>query len=148
MKNTLLYSFVFASLCLGCSQSEANPKSREASTKSIKVIDPELQKWGGQYKGILPCAACTSFCEGCEGMTVDLYVKENQTFKLVRASNSGHNKPEVQFVFTDNGKLKIQLNGVSERNTVLWQQDSVEVLDTKTGLSYEAYLDFELTRKT
>ncbi|WP_171264455.1 copper resistance protein NlpE N-terminal domain-containing protein [Acinetobacter sp. ANC 4204] len=151
MKNTLLCSFVFASLCLGCSQSDPDPKSGEASTKAIKVIDPELQKWVGQYKGILPCAACTSFCERCEGMTVDLYLKENQTFKLVRASNSGHNKPEVhegQFVFTDNGKLKIQLNGVSERNTVLWQQDSVEVLDTKTGLSYEAYLDFELTRKT
>ena len=45
MKNTLLCSFVFASLCLGCSQSEPDPKSREASTKSIKVIDPELQKW-------------------------------------------------------------------------------------------------------
>ena len=76
MKNTLLCSFVFASLCLGCSQSELDPKSGEASTKSIKVIDPELQKWVGQYKGILSCAACTSFCEGCEGMTVDLDVKE------------------------------------------------------------------------
>ncbi|MBO7705865.1 MAG: copper resistance protein NlpE N-terminal domain-containing protein, partial [Acinetobacter sp.] len=119
MKNTLLCSFVVARLCLGCSQSEPDPNSGEASTKAIKVIDPELQKWVGQYKGILPCAACTSFCEGCEGMTVDLDVKENQTFKLVRTSNSGHNKPEVyegRFVFTDNGKLKIQLNGISERN--------------------------------
>lgn len=151
MKNTLLCSFVFASFCLGCSQSEPDPKSREASTKSIKVIDPELQKWVGQYKGILPCAACTSFCEGCEGMTVDLDVEENQTFKLVRTSNSGHNKPEIhegKFIFVDNGKIKIQLDGVSERNTVLWQQGSVEVLDAKTGLPYEAYLDFELTKKT
>ena len=150
MKNTLLCSFVFASLCLGCSQSEPDPKSGEASTKAIKVIDPELQKWVGQYKGILPCAACTSFCEGCEGMTVDLDVKENQTFKLVRTSNSGHNKLEVhegQFVFTDNGKLKIQLNGISERNTVLWQQGSVEVLDTKTGLPYKDYSDFELMKE-
>ncbi|ALV73895.1 MULTISPECIES: copper resistance protein NlpE N-terminal domain-containing protein [Acinetobacter] len=150
MKNTLLCSFVFASLCLGCSQSEPDPKSGEASTKAIKVIDPELQKWVGQYKGILPCAACTSFCEGCEGMTVDLDVKENQTFKLVRTSNSGHNKPEVyegRFVFTDNGKLKIQLNGISERNTVLWQQGSVEVLDTKTGLPYKDYSDFELMKE-
>jgi hypothetical protein len=150
MKNTLLCSFVFASLCFGCSQSEPDPKSGEASTKAIKVIDPELQKWVGQYKGILPCAACTSFCEGCEGMTVDLDVKENQTFKLVRTSNSGHNKPEVyegRFVFTDNGKLKIQLNGISERNTVLWQQGSVEVLDTKTGLPYKDYSDFELMKE-
>lgn len=150
MKNTLLCSFVFASLCLGCSQSEPDPKSGEASTKAIKVIDPELQKLVGQYKGILPCAACTSFCEGCEGMTVDLDVKENQTFKLVRTSNSGHNKPEVyegRFVFTDNGKLKIQLNGISERNTVLWQQGSVEVLDTKTGLPYKDYSDFELMKE-
>jgi len=150
MKNTLLSSFVFASLCLGCSQSEPDPKSGEASTKSIKVIDPELQKWVGQYKGILPCAACTSFCEGCEGMTVDLDVKVDKTFKLVRTSNSGHNKPEIyqgKFVFADNGKLKIQLDGVSERNKILWQQGSVEVLDTKTGLSYEAYLDFELVKQ-
>ena len=135
-------------MCLGCSQSEPDPKSGEASTKAIKVIDPALQKWVGQYKCILPCAACTSFCEG---ITVDLDIKEDKTFKLIRASNSGHNKPEVhegQFVFTDNGKLKIQLNGVSERNIVLWQQDSVEVLDTKTGLSYEAYLDFELLKVT
>lgn len=150
MKNTLLSSFVFASLCLGCSQSEPDPKSGETSTKSIKVIDPELQKWVGQYKGILPCAACTSFCEGCEGMTVDLDVKVDKTFKLVRTSNSGHNKPEIyqgKFVFADNGKLKIQLDGVSERNKILWQQGSVEVLDTKTGLSYEAYLDFELVKQ-
>jgi hypothetical protein len=84
-------------------------------------------------------------------MTVDLDVKENQTFKLVRTSNSGHNKSEIhegKFIFVDNGKLKIQLDGVSERNTVLWQQGSVEVLDIKTGLPYEAYLYFELTRKT
>jgi hypothetical protein len=83
-------------------------------------------------------------------MTVDLDVKENQTFKLVRTSNSGHNKPEVyegRFVFTDNGKLKIQLNGISERNTVLWQQGSVEVLDTKTGLPYKDYSDFELMKE-
>ena len=43
--------------------------------------------------------------------------------------------------------MHIQLNGVPERNTILWQQDYVEVLDTKTGLLYEAYLDFELMRK-
>ena len=150
MKNTLLSSFVFASLCLGCSQSEPDPKSGEASTKSIKVIDPELQKWVGQYKGILPCAACTSFCEGCEGMTVDLDVKVDKTFKLVRTSNSGHNKPEIyqgKFVFADNGKLKIQLDGVSERNKILWQQGSVEVLDTKTGLPYKDYSDFELMKE-
>lgn len=83
-------------------------------------------------------------------VTLSLDVKEDKTFKLVRTSNSGHNKLEIfqgKFVFTDNGKLKIQLNGVSEQNTILWQQDYVEVLDTKTGLLYEAYLDFELMRK-
>ena len=82
--------------------------------------------------------------------TLSLDVKEDKTFKLVRTSNSGHNKLEIfqgKFVFTDNGKFKIQLNGVSERNTILWQQDYVVVLDTKTGLLYETYLDFELMRK-
>lgn len=65
---------VFANLCLGCSQSELDPKLGEFSTKSIKLINPELQKWVGQYKGILPCAAYTSFYEGGEDMTVDLDV--------------------------------------------------------------------------
>lgn len=149
MKNTLLSSFIFASLCLGCSQSETDPKSGEASSKSIKAIDPELQKWVGQYKGILPCAACTSFCEGCEGMTVDLDIKEDKTFKLVRSSNSGHNKPEIfqgKFVFANNRKIKIQLQNVKERNQLILGDDYVEILETKTGLPYQSFENFQLDK--
>ena len=149
MKNTLLCSFVFASLCLGCSHSELESKAGEASTKSIKVIDPELQKWVGQYHGITPCITCSTFCDGCEGTTIELNLLQDQTFKLVRTGNSGKKKSEAfegKFSFEADGKIKIQLNGVTERNIIVWGQDYIEILDTKSGLPFEAYEDFQLEK--
>ena len=70
-------------------------------------------------KGALPCAECSAFCEGCNGMKVDLKNYSDQTFWLERTSNIDHNKHELyegNFSFLDNEKVKIQLQSVKERN--------------------------------
>ncbi|MHA3892518.1 copper resistance protein NlpE N-terminal domain-containing protein [Acinetobacter sp. GXMZU3951] len=149
MKKTLVCSFVFASLCLGCSQSEKAEQKDSEHVKTMNVIDPELQKWVGHYKGITPCITCSAFCDGCEGTTVEIYLKSDQSFQLRRTPNSETQKAEEyqgHFAFEDSGKLKIQLQGVKERNQLIFGQDYVEVIDVKSGASYRDFPDFQLVK--
>lgn len=146
MKKTLLCSFVFASLCLGCSQSKQAEHSTSEIEKSIKAVDPQLQLRVGQYRGITPCVTCPTFCDGCEGSIIDLKLNHDQSFELVRTANSGNKKSETfngKFVFNDDGKLQIQLHGVKERNLIVWGQNYVEVIDPNSGRPFE---DFQLEK--
>lgn len=149
MRKSLLCSFVFASLCLGCSQSEQAKHSTSETKKSIKAVDPQLQLWVGQYRGITPCVTCPTFCDGCEGSTIDLKLNEDQTFQLVRTGNIGKKKTEAfsgKFTFNDDGKLQIELRGVKERNIMVWGQNYIEVIDSHTERSFDAFADFQLEK--
>ena len=149
MKRTLVGAFVFASICLGCSQAEQGKQNESADVKSIKVMDPQLQKWVGHYKGITPCITCSAFCDGCEGTTVEIFLNPDQSFKLLRTPNSQSNKAEKyagHFSFEDSGKLKIHLNGVNERNQLIFGQDYIEVIDVKSGTSFMDFTDFQLVK--
>ncbi|MBJ8451829.1 copper resistance protein NlpE N-terminal domain-containing protein [Acinetobacter bereziniae] len=149
MKKRLLSSFIFASVMMGCGQHEQALKDEKASSEVKKPLDVQLQKWVGHYKGTLPCAGCVTFCDECNGMTVDLKIYADQTFRLERTSNSDHNKHELyagNFSFLDNGKVKIQLQSVKERNQLILGHSYVEVLETKTGLPYQFFEDFQLDK--
>lgn len=151
MKKRLLSSFIFASLMMGCEQHNPATNDEKASSEVKKPLDAQLQKWVGHYKGTLPCASCVTFCDECNGMNVDLNIHAYQTFRLERTSNSDHNKHELyvgSFSFLDNGKIKIQLQNVKERNQLILGNDYVEVLETKTELPYQSFEDFQLAKLT
>ncbi len=149
MKKRALSTFILASVIMGCSQNDPNPEQEKVGTEVKPSIDPLLQKWIGHYQGILPCAGCITFCENCDGMTVDLKIHADQTFRLERTSNSDHNKHELyvgNFSFMDHGKIKIQLQHVKERNQLILGDDYVEILESKTGVPYQAFEDFQLDK--
>ncbi|OTU19985.1 copper resistance protein NlpE N-terminal domain-containing protein [Acinetobacter pittii] len=151
MKKRLLSSFIFASLMMGCDQHDPATNNEKASSEVKKPLDAQLQKWVGHYKGTLPCAGCVTFCDECNGMNVDLNIHADQTFRLERTSNSDHNKHELyvgSFSFLDNRKIKIQLQNVKERNQLILGSGYVEVLETKTGLPYQSFEDFQLDKLT
>ncbi|WP_336930867.1 copper resistance protein NlpE N-terminal domain-containing protein [Acinetobacter tandoii] len=149
MKKTLLCSFVFASLCLGCSQSKQAEHSTSETEKSTKAVDPQLQLWVGQYRGITPCVTCPTFCDGCEGSTIDLKLNQDQSFELIRTANRGNKKSETfngKFAFNDDGKLQIQLYGVKDRNLIVWGQNYVEVINPNSRRPFDAFEDFQLEK--
>ncbi|MFT4022111.1 MAG: copper resistance protein NlpE N-terminal domain-containing protein [Acinetobacter sp.] len=147
MKKALFVSVVFASVGWGCHQNEQSTHQDKSVKKASQVVDPKLQQWVGHYQGVLPCAACISHCPDCDGMGVDLIIHPDQSFKLTRTSYSEHNKPEIltgTFMFSDAGKLKIQLKNVKERNTLILGNGYTEIIDIQSGASYPAYQDFQL----
>lgn len=149
MKKSVLGTFIFASLMLGCSQREQGIEQEHARTEVKTSPDAQLQNWVGHYQGALPCAGCTALCEGCNGMKVDLRLHADQTFLLERTSYSDpqqHERYEGHFSFLDDGKLKIQLHNVKDRNQLILGEDYVEILNAKTGLAYQAFEDFELDK--
>ncbi|WP_353163927.1 hypothetical protein [Acinetobacter guillouiae] len=82
-------------------------------------------------------------------MNVDLKIYADQTFRLERTSNSDQNKHELyagNFSFLDNAKVKIQLQTVKERNQLILGHGYIEVLETKTDLSYQLFEDFQLDK--
>lgn len=50
------------------------------------------------------------------------------------------------FSFLDNGKVKIQLQSVKERNQLILGDGYVEILETKTGSPYQFFEDFQLDK--
>lgn len=83
MKKTLLSSFIFASLMIGCDQHDPAINTEKAGSKVNKPLDFQLQKWVGHYKGTLSCASCVTFCDECNGMNVyscrsNLSTRKNQ----------------------------------------------------------------------
>ena len=149
MKKRLLSSFIYASVMVGCGQHEQALMDEKANSEVKRSFDAQLKKWVGHYEGALPCAACSAFCEGCDGMNVDLKIYADQTFLLERTSKSDHNKHELyagNFSFLDNGKVKIQLQSVKERNQLILGHGYVEVLETKTSSPYQFFEDFQLDK--
>jgi len=155
---TLLTSFVFASLCLGCSQAEDHSKTQSLAapqtqktidTQLSTTIDPQLQQWVGSYRGIVPCNTCLSYCDGCEGNKIELTIHPDQSFELVKTNLNGENQPESfkgHFSFSDDQKLKIQLSEVKERNILILGNDFTEIIDTKTNLPFQQATDFQLDK--
>ncbi|WP_151717063.1 copper resistance protein NlpE N-terminal domain-containing protein [Acinetobacter sp. TUM15071] len=158
MKRTLLTSFVFASISLGCSQSNEakNQSNTQAQTPDIHsnkqhfVNHPELKAWVGHYSGVVPCATCVTSCDGCLGTGIDLKINADQTFVLEQSNNNDNSPAKIyagQFKFLDNDQLKIQLQGVPTRNMIMLGDELTEIIDTKTQLPFDSYEEFQLAKK-
>lgn len=158
MKKTLLTSFVFASISLGCSQSnEAKNQSHAQaqtpdvhSNKQQSVNHPELKAWVGHYSGVVPCETCVTSCDGCLGTGIDLKINADQTFVLEQSNNNDNRPAKIyagQFRFLDNDQLKIQLQGVPTRNMIMLGDELTEIIDTKTQMPFDSYEEFQLAKK-
>ncbi|EPF75015.1 hypothetical protein GCM10025882_01880 [Acinetobacter gyllenbergii] len=158
MKKTLLTSFVFASISLGCSQSNEakNQSNAQAQTPDVhsnkqqSVNHPELKAWVGHYSGVVPCATCVTSCDGCLGTGIDLKINADQTFVLEQTNNNDNRPAKIyagQFKFLDNDQLKIQLQGVPTRNMIMLGDELTEIIDTKTQMPFDSYEEFQLAKK-
>ena len=145
----MLCVFVAASLLTACSdQSSLESNSQEKIVKP--QIDPQLAAWVGEYSGVIPCAGCTSRCPDCESMAIDLEITPDMKFKLTRTSLSEHNEPELltgSFSFLDEGRLKIELANVKDREKLILGQNYIEIIDTKSDQPYKAYQDFRIYKQ-
>lgn len=145
MKNIILVSVIFASIGLGYAQS----KSDVTSAHEKQQVDTNLQKWVGKYQGSLPCAACVSRCEGCEGVGYDLELFQDQSFTLLYRSNQDNSVLEShrgRFEFLDDGKLQIELHPLKARNILVYTDDGIEILDSVTMQPYIDHEDFMLQK--
>ncbi|EPG36167.1 copper resistance protein NlpE N-terminal domain-containing protein [Acinetobacter colistiniresistens] len=156
MKKTLLTSFVFASISLGCSQSneaknQSNAQAPDVhSNKQQSVNHPELKAWVGHYSGVVPCATCVTSCDGCLGTGIDLKINADQTFVLEQSNNNENSPAKIyagRFQFLDNDQLKIQLQGVPARNMIMLGDELTEIIDTKTQMPFASYEEFQLDKK-
>ncbi|NIE98212.1 hypothetical protein F3J02_17285 [Acinetobacter sp. Tr-809] len=158
MKKALLASFVFTSICFGCSQSneaknQSNTQAQKSDVHSNKqhfVNNPEFKAWVGHYSGVVPCATCVTSCDGCLGTGVDLIIKADQTFVLEQTNNNDNSPAKIyagKFKFLDNDQLKIQLQGVPARNMIMLGDELTEIIDTKTQMPFDYYEEFQLAKK-
>jgi len=87
MKKVILIPLIATGALFGCQD------TNQSQAKDKTTLEHEMQKpiWAGSYSGTTPCLGCSSRCEDCPGMAVDLVLKANQSYELRRESLSGHN---------------------------------------------------------
>jgi hypothetical protein len=110
-----------------------------------------VAQWVGQYEGTTPCMGCSSRCEDCPGMAVDLELKDDMTYVLQRESLSGHNEIETikgSFVFKDKAQTRLELINAKTRNQIFvdLEQQLLEILDDKSLDHYKTQEDFILEK--
>ena len=155
MQKSILIPLVAISALIGCDdQNSLSSAQNNVHSKSVdiekKVVIPE---WAGKYQGVTPCLGCTSRCEECPGMAVDLELKPDQTFVLNRISLSGHNEIESikgPFKFNSPDSKMIELAGVSKRNLILvdLEHQLLEIREDLTANGFVEYEDFSLHRNS
>lgn len=151
MKNRILIPLFASSVLLGCQESNRT-KNESADSKNIKNTIEEKQVqplWVGNYQGTTPCMGCSSRCEDCPGMAVDLELKGDMTYVLQRESLSGHNEVETlkgKILFKDVAQTKLELLNVKTRNQLFVDVENqlLEIRVDKTAEPYQAQTDFLL----
>ncbi|OTG87015.1 hypothetical protein B9T31_05245 [Acinetobacter sp. ANC 4558] len=153
MNKPILIPLFATSVLLGCQNADSQKTINDVSDKDKKVaVDQKMvAQWVGHYHGTTPCMGCTSRCEGCAGMAVDLELKDNMTYVLQRESLSDESaieKQEGAFMFKDKKQIQLELLNVKNRNQLHLNiaDQSLEIQQDTTAKSYDAYNDFLLTK--
>lgn len=145
MKKVILIPLIATGALFGCQ--DAN----QSQAKDKAALEQEMQKplWAGSYSGTTPCMGCSSRCEDCPGMAVDLVLNADQSFELHRESLSGHNEVEVlkgQFKFKDADETQLELLNVKTRNMIFVDLENqlLEIRMDQTAQPYAVQDDFLL----
>lgn len=159
MQKLIVIPLVALSTVIGCGEQQSlslfnkngsnTDDSSLSKTKTIEVV-PD---WVGKYQGTTPCMGCTSRCEDCPGMSVDVQLNSDQTFVLNRISLSGHNEIETvkgHFKFNDHDSKIIELSGVAKRNLILidLEHQLLEIREDMTANEFVEFEDFSLNRSS
>lgn len=157
MQKLIVIPLVALSTLIGCEQQKSLTTFNKNGTNSNDSIHSETKiieavpDWVGKYQGTTPCMGCTSRCEDCPGMSVDVQLKSDQTFVLNRISLSGHNEIETlkgHFKFNDHDSKIIELSGVANRNLILidLEHHLLEIREDLTAKGFIEFKDFSLNR--
>ena len=150
MNNRILIPLFASTVIFGCQDSKdlssQNNDFQDKSSIESKKIVPQ---WVGNYQGTTPCMGCSSRCEDCPGMAVDLKLNEDMTYVLQRESLSGHNEVETlqgKTIFKDEKQSQIELMNVKTRNKLYvdLNQQFLEILEDKSSEHYMDQEDFIL----
>lgn len=145
MKNVILIPLMATGALLGCQESERAVKQENAQLEH----QVQVPHWVGNYTGTTPCMGCTSRCDECPGMAVDLVLKQDHSYELKRESLSDHNDIETltgRFIFKDEAQTKLELLNVKNRNLIVMnlEQQQLEIRVDESALPYTAQQDFIL----
>lgn len=145
MKKVVLIPLMATGALFGCQD------ENQSQVKDQAVVEQKVQAplWAGSYSGTTPCMGCSSRCDECSGMAVDLVLKQDLTYELRRESLSGHNEVEVlkgRMQFKDSEQTQLALLNVKKRNLIFVDLDHqiLEIREDLTAKPYVAQDDFLL----
>lgn len=150
MKNRVLIPLFASTVLLGCQE------SNQTNTQVDDVKDGWVEKkviplWVGNYQGTTPCMTCSSRCEDCSGMAVDVELKDNMTYVLRRESlnendHGGIETLEGKILFKNPEQTQLELLNVKTRNQLFVDLENhvLEIRVDQTAEAYKAQNDFLL----
>jgi hypothetical protein len=154
MKNRVLIPLFASTVLLGCQESNQT-KTQVNELKDGLTEQKVIPKWVGNYQGTTPCMTCSSRCDGCAGMAVDIELKDDMTYVLRR---EGLNEDDHGGIETLTGKIlfknpeqtQLELLNVKNRNLLLVDLDNqqLEIRVDQTAEPYQAKNDFTLVSST
>ena len=154
MKKPVLIPLIASSVLWGCQDSTQNSPEQKTQKDTVAVQKVTVAKWVGEYQGTTPCLSCSSRCEECLGMAVDLVLNSNNTYTLKRESLSGNDKKHViytgQFQWRNRDQSKLELMQVNARHLIYvdLEQQQLEILQDQTENIYASEDDFILIKQT
>lgn len=154
MKKPVLIPLIASSVLVGCHDSTQPNSENKTQKETVAVQKVTVAKWVGEYQGTTPCLSCSSRCEECLGMAVDLVLNSNNTYTLKRESLSGNDKKHViytgQFQWRNRDQSKLELMQVNARHLIYvdLDQQQLEILQDQTENIYASEDDFILIKQT
>lgn len=150
-KPILIPLFASSILLGGCQDSNQQKSAQSLSEKNAAIEKKVIAQWVGHYQGTTPCMGCTSRCDECPGMAVNLELKEDLTYVLQRESLSQHNGIESlqgKFIFKNDQQDKIELLNVKTRHQLFvdLKNQQLEIYQDENAKPYAFSEDFLLMK--
>lgn len=154
MKNRVLIPLFASTVLLGCQES-SQTKTQVNDLKDGLTEQKVIPLWVGSYQGTTPCMTCSSRCNECAGMAVDVELKDDMTYVLHRESlnendHGGIETFEGKILFKNPEHTQLELLNVKTRNQLFidLKNQLLEIRVDQTAEPYQSQNDFTLVAST